>query len=320
MKNNLNNKKFLLKKCTENILSFLYFTDKTNRRLGLSGNKSTGSNAKFCNHNILNVDSFDKIEMLIDSFSGLKRSLEEEDIYLHHNLIHPNDVQGIDQSIIKQCPSEFEYNNIPCDYYLARLKQIPLKSLRGIVSPLSPYCYLLMEAYVHPDGTMTTFRNNVCWSQGKMHVLSNTVWRSIGDPFGKGHAKWVFDQDVSNNALMPFIITYTNLTNWRVALGFKTRTRVCLNLSPETLKLMFNDRDKVLEKNRRPPLQHLVRAHSRSHSYKLEEYISVMEHMRGSVNFNWYGLSCEILPPEWVLKNIEYKKFLKKLKDAAKEA
>lgn len=291
---------------TQDILSFLYVTDEAKKREGHI--KCDDADTKVDKKSMFGIDRFDCIEPFTAEFHRVYDRLGMDDICLHPCEVLPKDVGDIDQCVLRSA-TDMDYWGLPVKYVITRVKRVPIKILRGIASPKSPYIYQVHDGFVHPDGSMTPIKNTYCYTGGKFLVLNRIL--GSGASGYKEKSKWLYDKDNEGNILFPWTIAYTNLTRWRVAIGHRPTTRISLTLNPDTMKMLFNDREKPVGKDRRTPLNHLVRGHFRKHPTKVDEYIDVVKHLRGNMKFKWNDYHCEILPPKWLLNDIQYKKLFK---------
>ena len=84
---------------------------------------------------------------------------------------------------------------------------------------------------------------------------------------------------------------------WTVTLGYPGFPHIKLDCTPLGAREIFRLRDVPEGKQRRAALHHWVNEHSRrKRKADSDEYIKVMDYLRGTTKFHWNGLNCEINP------------------------
>lgn len=142
------------------------------------------------------------------------------------------------------------------------------------------YCHIRQE------GTFNT---------GKVfYVRRGKLWtRATGDnnPMGKP-----YDGDHTNNIQAVFGLIFQQYFKWKVTLGYEGFPHISLTCTPEGAREVFRLRDLPEGKMRRTAIRHWVGEHVRRKKSDPNEFVKVLDYLRGETVFTWNGLRCSIQP------------------------
>lgn len=188
-------------------------------------------------------------------------------------------------------------------YFVQRVFTAKPEEIRGKIRRFSTKSVFLVIASLKDDGTW--------WSETRIAGLINNKWAPIDDieVMSKGGTvrtfvggKGALDQ-VNDTTGIAFSMALTERYDWHAALGSTEGPRLLLPTSSAGASALFKDREKAYGKGRRGALRHWVQNHYRS---KEEDLVYVRDHLRGTTQFNWAGMSCELLVSQFDLEKNEF--------------
>lgn len=178
------------------------------------------------------------------------------------------------------------------------------RDLRGKINIVPRQIVVVHHAYI---------TKKVWWAEkyyaglvsGKWRLLDNNMmserWTGMGSALTVGRRQGRAHDEVNEVVSMLFSIALTHRYYWHVALGCGPEgTRIVLPTNPTSCLEFFRDRNAI--GHRRKALRHWVGNHFRNAE---KDICYVRDHLRGTTNFNWHGLQCELMVSEFDLEKNE---------------
>jgi hypothetical protein len=196
---------------------------------------------------------------------------------------------------------------------LTRCRRASLRFLRGRGASATGFAVELSLAVVTKEFEYIGWHEYFTWTGGNNWA---PVERNLMEGHGRrvdwvtmkrrpGTAQLIHDKEEraewSLKIQLALADTEIRRQNWRVLLGFDGHPRIGFRTDPVGVREIFRLRDIPEGQKRRAALRHWVREHWRvpvSVEENRSALIHVREHLRGSTQFHWNGLSCSIIPSE----------------------
>ena len=211
---------------------------------------------------------------------NLDHRIQEDGIFMDAELEDISDLNR-DISIIKDGHAE------GLKYQIIRYRLMQPKEKRGYYFGAYP----TMEAVycqINEHGKFTTGR--------AFYVRRGKQWvRATGDngPMGKP-----YDGNHTEDMQSIFGLIFYQYFKWNVTLGYEGYPHISIACTPAGAREVFKLRDIPEGKSRRTAIKHWVGEHSRRKKADSDEYIKVLDYLRGETVFNWNGLNCSIKPSQ----------------------
>lgn len=198
------------------------------------------------------------------------------------------------------------------DYSFLRVRQVSMKELRG----LSYQSDKVVAVYYM--GLRSTSKVSV---KRLFELLPNGKWREIEDTTDRGWKEIKgsggvhnYQRSVADTAAnlewsrvinAGLTIAFSDQYQWKVRLTNKTGMALQIACHPSNISKMFKLRDKYSD--RKKALRHLVTAHWRNLSDVGDWQTFVRDHLRGTLQFEWFGLQCQVIVPTALKKDLKQK-------------
>lgn len=219
----------------------------------------------------------------------------------HKDLSGPLDVKLLTTASVKG-----EVQPLEDEFALQRVRRVSPQAVRGATSLVTPNMVEWSGAFIRPRlAKVETVRSY--WGEVKPFH-----WQRI-DTFPWGDRAWLEPSDAFpgfNNAEVHINFAhgfaFTARYQWQVYLGTPRFPGITIPTTPSAALEVFRLRE-APEEGRRAALRHWVRQHVRSgpSDQSDAEEVLVREHLRGSTEFRWNGLTCKITPSAFDLDRNE---------------
>lgn len=145
-------------------------------------------------------------------------------------------------------------------------------------------------AFVKENGSFVTGKRFLVKTGRQWRVAVNTD--RPNDRYG---------EDVTIHVQAICGIVFSQYFEWTVILGYPGYPHVTFNCTPRGAREVFKLRDVPEGKQRRSAIHHWVGEHRRRKT-ESDEYINILDYLRGQTEFKWNGLNCTIKPSPSDLK------------------
>lgn len=196
-------------------------------------------------------------------------------------------------------------------YSMQRVRQVPLREVRGLFRPYSTQIAERSIADIFSDGTYTCERVYIEWRGGR--------WWYVGLPYSISPVP--VEPLAQSAPWMHKSLALTTEYDWQVQLGynFSQLPTIALVTDPIGSKDIFKLRDVPKGRSRREALRNWVSGHWRKGSNADNPEVHIWPYLRGAEEFTWNGLYCKIQPSVYDLrKSKEYQERAVKQKAKAK--
>lgn len=170
-------------------------------------------------------------------------------------------------------------------YQVCRYRLLSAKEKRGLYFSGFP-AVEAVYGHISEDGTFNT---------GKViYVRRGQQW--LVAP-GRTHPMAPLYTDEHTQSLRcVFGLIFRQYFKWTVTLGYEGFPHISLTCTPDGAREVFRLRDIPEGKSRRSAIRHWVGQHLRQKKSDPNEYVKVLDYLRGETSFTWNGLRCSINP------------------------
>lgn len=245
--------------------------------------KMDTSNGKF---NRIPLSTFSPAQVLcdderVDNMKNLDHAANEANIHHDAKLKDVLDI-GIDHCYFKNANPELAPGY---KYQVTRYRLLPHKETRGFHFN-GRNTVKLSTGLIKPDGKL-------CAGHA-FFVQHGANWLEAAPAEGM-EKKYIEDKTEHMGAILGLI--FRDQYKWSVSIGYHGYPALRFYCDPEGARSIFKLRDIPEGKSRRAALKHWVGEHMRSTpNNDSDDYIHVLEYLRGQTTFDWNGMRCQIHP------------------------
>ena len=170
-------------------------------------------------------------------------------------------------------------------YQVCRYRLLSAKEKRGLYFAGFP-AVEAVYGHIHENGTFNT---------GKvMYVRRGQKW--LVAPGRANPMAPLYIAENTQNVRCIFGVIFRQYFKWTVTLGYEGFPHISLTCTPEGAREVFRLSDLPEGKMRRSAIRHWVSEHSRRKKSDPNEFVKVLDYLRGETVFTWNGLRCSIKP------------------------
>lgn len=172
-------------------------------------------------------------------------------------------------------------------YQVCRYRLLSTKEKRGLYFAGFP-AVEAVYGHISEDGTFNT---------GKvMYVRRGQKW--LVAPGRANPMSPLYTDENTQSLRCVFGLIFRQYFKWTVTIGYEGFPHISLTCTPEGARDVFRLRDLPEGKMRRTAIRHWVGEHMRRKKSDPNEFVKVLDYLRGETSFTWNGLRCSITPSE----------------------
>jgi hypothetical protein len=179
---------------------------------------------------------------------------------------------------------------------IGMIRTVSAREARGYADRFAPLM-VRVDAAMPDRGKLISGAGLYAWIGGRwIDAINRTQWTGRYAEVAIPH-KWSDATDETNATVrMATAVALRQRYEWAVAVGLEDSLSVRFSTDPTGIGALFRLRDLPDGKDRREALMTWITDHWRQDRQDDDMELYVRKHLRGAINFNWRGLTCELLP------------------------